>query len=282
MAMAAALPVNFLVRNTFIELEDEAEAVFSPNGGNRRRSMPPKLHRSGGPEDMPLRRAPEAAPTAERRPTPRSPTSQLGTASSTRSSLSGESPGHAFSPMSPGYPISAQAFVGLAGSPGAGLFEADTAFFAMEQPVEAARLALERFVQRVPTPAAPPMFVDAHSGCDASVGSQGHATRDCRPCAFVRSAAGCKFGTACNFCHVVGEHPEAVRVRPCKGKRERLKRQLQTIEKAVAQDPDLLASGSLTLPALVDRNSKTHARVMAHLAQVAANAYQGLSGDQSA
>lgn len=105
-----------------------------------------------------------------------------------------------------------------------------------------------------------------------NIGSDGHAAGTCRPCAFARSAAGCKFGAKCTFCHIVEEHTASLRVRPCKGKRERFKRQMATIERAVSMDPDLLADGHLSLPALVDRSSKTRARVMERLTQVAADA----------
>jgi len=111
-----------------------------------------------------------------------------------------------------------------------------------------------------------------------SVGSAGHAAGTCRPCAFARSSAGCKFGVSCSFCHVVAEHSESVRMRPCKGKRERFKRTMAAIEEKVAENPDLLSSGSLTLPAFVDRDPQAKARIMAHLSQVAAEAYRGRSG----
>jgi len=116
-----------------------------------------------------------------------------------------------------------------------------------------------------------------------SVGSQGHAQRKCKPCAFARSVPGCKFGAACCFCHVVADHPEQVRVRPCKGKRERVKRQLAALEQAISKDPELLAAGNLVLPALVERGEAARARVMAHLSQVAADAYRAqiCMGDKS-
>lgn len=108
-----------------------------------------------------------------------------------------------------------------------------------------------------------------------SLGSAGHAAGTCRPCAFARSSAGCKFGDSCNFCHLVSEHPESVRMRPCKGKRERFKRTMAAIEEQVSKNPDLLSGGGLSLPAFVDRNPQARARVMAQLAQVAAEAYRG-------
>jgi len=111
-----------------------------------------------------------------------------------------------------------------------------------------------------------------------SLGSAGHAEGTCRPCAFARSTSGCKFGAACNFCHLVSEHPESVRMRPCKGKRERYKRTMAAIESRIAQDPDLLTSGCLNLPSFVDRSPQARERVMAQLTQVAAEAYRNMSG----
>lgn len=107
-----------------------------------------------------------------------------------------------------------------------------------------------------------------------SVGSQGHATRTCRPCTFARSTVGCKFGADCQFCHEVADHPEAVRVRPCKGKRERFKRQMAAIEKAISEDPDLYYQGQLSLPALADRSDRSRSRIMAQLSETAAGAYR--------
>mmetsp|Transcript_97553 Transcript_97553/g.281506 ORF Transcript_97553/g.281506 Transcript_97553/m.281506 type:complete len:218 (-) Transcript_97553:218-871(-) len=114
-----------------------------------------------------------------------------------------------------------------------------------------------------------------------SLGSAGHATRTCRPCAFARSAAGCKRGAACTFCHVISEHSESVRARPCKGKRDRLKKAMAAIQERVAENPDLLSSGSLSLPAVVDRNPQARARTLAQLAQVAAEAYRGAAQGRS-
>mmetsp|Transcript_63431 Transcript_63431/g.182591 ORF Transcript_63431/g.182591 Transcript_63431/m.182591 type:complete len:374 (+) Transcript_63431:141-1262(+) len=106
----------------------------------------------------------------------------------------------------------------------------------------------------------------------ASAGSRGHDEGLCKPCAFVGSEAGCRFGVDCRFCHVRAEHVKAARMRPCKGKRQRIKRQIARIEEAVAADPELLVNGGLELPSLVIQNAKARARVMAALAKVPANA----------
>jgi len=105
-----------------------------------------------------------------------------------------------------------------------------------------------------------------------SIGSQGHSAGRCKPCAFVRAAAGCKYGELCSFCHVLEEHPEAMRSRPCKGKRMRVKRQMAAIERAVVEDPRRLSCGSLKLPALIDSDCEARAAAMARLMELAAEA----------
>lgn len=115
------------------------------------------------------------------------------------------------------------------------------------------------------------------SGSYPSVGSAGHGLGKCRPCAFARSSSGCKFGAECSFCHLVAEHTEQVRMRPCKGKRERFKRAMAAIEGKVAQNPELLDDGALVLPAFVERNPHARERIMAQLAQVAAEARGGVA-----
>mmetsp|Transcript_107319 Transcript_107319/g.300525 ORF Transcript_107319/g.300525 Transcript_107319/m.300525 type:complete len:265 (+) Transcript_107319:67-861(+) len=107
-----------------------------------------------------------------------------------------------------------------------------------------------------------------------SVGSAGHATGKCRPCIYVRRPAGCVQGASCSFCHVMDEHLEEAR-RPCKGKRERIKKVVALVEARVAADPDILTSGRFFLPTFVEVNPKLRAQVLAQLAQVAADAYRG-------
>lgn len=62
------------------------------------------------------------------------------------------------------------------------------------------------------------------SGRITSIGSVVHAQGICRPCVYARSARGCKFGIACEFCHFVSEHYLVPRARPCKQKRDRIKK----------------------------------------------------------
>lgn len=102
-----------------------------------------------------------------------------------------------------------------------------------------------------------------------SAGSSAHAEGACRPCAYVRSTVGCRFDSSCGFCHVA-EHE--ARARPCKGKRERLKRTMLVIEGRLVDDPGLLHRGGLRLPASIDRSPRARARMMDHLECLAAEA----------
>mmetsp|Transcript_33769 Transcript_33769/g.97033 ORF Transcript_33769/g.97033 Transcript_33769/m.97033 type:complete len:297 (+) Transcript_33769:113-1003(+) len=288
--MANGSPMNVTVRNTFmefIESDDAADRVCSPRLA-RRRSLPAKLRFRGEEES-------DAAEEAQfriitefaRNDAPPLPSVSYTMPSSCRSASRtlphASSPSSSFRETTPASGTTGSsghaAFAGIAASPGAGFFVADTGFFEAQPVISSAQFM--RFMERAqpqPGGAAPAVEAATAGSSDdvasLSIGSQGHATGDCRPCAFARSNAGCKFGASCRFCHIVAEHPESVRVRPCKGKRDRLKRQMDAIEKAVANDPDLLASGSLVLPPLVDRSGKARSRVMAQLSQIAADAFQ--------
>lgn len=64
------------------------------------------------------------------------------------------------------------------------------------------------------------------AGESPSAGSQGHVAGACRPCLYVRSKKGCKFGASCGFCHIATGHAEPAKSRPGKGKRERIRKAL--------------------------------------------------------
>lgn len=73
------------------------------------------------------------------------------------------------------------------------------------------------------------------------------------------------------------EQLDVARKLPCKGKRERIKKALALIEGKILQDPDIFASGRFFLPPYVESDPEARARAMAHLAQVAADAYARLA-----
>jgi len=105
-----------------------------------------------------------------------------------------------------------------------------------------------------------------------SVGSREHAAGTCRPCAFARSHAGCRFGVSCNFCHVAEGHLAKERSRPCKGKRDRMRKAVAAIESRVADDPALLETGNISVPAIIERDKRANDRVLARLVTIAAAA----------
>eukprot|EP00927_Polykrikos_kofoidii_P000477 TRINITY_DN10174_c0_g1_i1.p1 TRINITY_DN10174_c0_g1~~TRINITY_DN10174_c0_g1_i1.p1 ORF type:complete len:159 (+),score=11.13 TRINITY_DN10174_c0_g1_i1:81-557(+) len=60
-----------------------------------------------------------------------------------------------------------------------------------------------------------------------------HARGTCKPCWYVGGRKGCRHGTSCSFCHM--HHPDfkhvpTKRVRPCKAKRERLRRKREVLQ----------------------------------------------------
>jgi len=78
-------------------------------------------------------------------------------------------------------------------------------------------------------------------------------------------------------CPLAGGHAETVRPSPCKGKRDRIKKAMDMIERKVAENPDYWNSGAFFLPAFVDETPRSRAHVMAHLSQVAADACRRLA-----
>lgn len=59
-------------------------------------------------------------------------------------------------------------------------------------------------------------------GLLTSIGSIGHMNRKCIACAYFKSPLGCKNGIQCQECHIA--HIRKNKYRPCKGKRERMRR----------------------------------------------------------
>jgi len=105
-----------------------------------------------------------------------------------------------------------------------------------------------------------------------SEGSALHEQGRCRPCAFVNTPTGCKAEARCRFCHL--QHTSVKRrVRPCKGKRERLRR---LVERFRCEVDAYVASGrpvigimdyllSLELPMMVEDNESLKKTVFAQL-----------------
>jgi len=73
-----------------------------------------------------------------------------------------------------------------------------------------------------------------------SVGSEGHAQGQCRPCHYVFAKTGCQNGRQCNFCHL--PHPKRFRPRPCKSKRFKCKQLAAVLDQVLDDDPDSFQS----------------------------------------
>lgn len=126
--------------------------------------------------------------------------------------------------------------------------------------------------ERSPAPA----LTDVSGGL-VSIGSAGHSLGTCRPCAYVRSRGGCRLGVLCEFCHFVGEQHSEPRIRPGKGKRERIKKAMSSLEEQVARtsrDSNSASSSgaAVRIPRLVALNPCARNRVAARLQQLAADA----------
>lgn len=107
------------------------------------------------------------------------------------------------------------------------------------------------------TPAAPPDLFD--------LGSSEHERGVCKPCAFA-ALDSCAAGSFCRYCHLPHDGVR-IKMRPCKGKRDRFKRLMDRIAEEIAADPlghDVL---SIKLPPSVAENDLLRRRVEDWVAQ---------------
>lgn len=114
--------------------------------------------------------------------------------------------------------------------------------------------------------------LDSH-GKPTSIGSVFHGTGHCTECeAFSRGA--CAHGIHCPECHMSHDRGAKRRhkIRPCKSKRERYRKIVTNLSKAVEEDPDGFDLGSLTLPPLISTNSRVREKLTARLKQQAERA----------
>jgi len=117
-------------------------------------------------------------------------------------------------------------------------------------------------------------------GAECSVEALGEQTPQCSLSACGDLARGSSVAALTAKMQGGGSAEEAPlpRGRPCKGKRERLNRAVASIEKRIAENPDLFSSSELRLPAFFDQNPQARARIMAQFADVAAMAYRSIEG----
>mmetsp|Transcript_2981 Transcript_2981/g.7620 ORF Transcript_2981/g.7620 Transcript_2981/m.7620 type:complete len:264 (+) Transcript_2981:102-893(+) len=96
-----------------------------------------------------------------------------------------------------------------------------------------------------------------------SIGSISHDSGLCRPCAFVNSKVGCRNDAFCSFCHVP-HHAESKR-RPCKAKRDRVRRFVVRMENMIEDNPDAFAEDCPFLLPSIEHSSFLREKVMTRL-----------------
>mmetsp|Transcript_133558 Transcript_133558/g.386616 ORF Transcript_133558/g.386616 Transcript_133558/m.386616 type:complete len:169 (-) Transcript_133558:133-639(-) len=77
----------------------------------------------------------------------------------------------------------------------------------------------------------------------------------------------------CNKPEVSDGRRSVTRSRPCKAKRDRLKRSMAILAGQIAEDPDIFVTGKFRLPLDYERDEKSRNRALASLAIVAAEAF---------
>lgn len=97
-----------------------------------------------------------------------------------------------------------------------------------------------------------------------SVGSALHAQKKCSPCAFFHASVRCREGVMCAFCHF--NHSIKVRIRPCKGKRERYKKLKDHLFSRIENDPTGFDPSTLNLPPSIAEDEILKAKLMTSLA----------------
>mmetsp|Transcript_110877 Transcript_110877/g.286643 ORF Transcript_110877/g.286643 Transcript_110877/m.286643 type:complete len:276 (+) Transcript_110877:80-907(+) len=122
-----------------------------------------------------------------------------------------------------------------------------------------------------------------------SVGSAKHFEEGCKPCAFLKTEGGCKNGPSCRFCHFEHLSAKRERIRPCKGKRERLKRTVDRLLRDIDTSAEALRrSGvrldvntavnafmdSVDLPPMVQDNNRLKNMIFNRLQGYATQAFQ--------
>jgi len=130
-----------------------------------------------------------------------------------------------------------------------------------------------------------------HSGHQElpSIGSAMHLEQACKPCAFLNTQVGCKYRSACRFCHF--EHTsKRQRVRPCRGKRERIKKLIGRLmhdmdasavsfqRSGKSLDAHIAAAAfldSVTLPAMIQDNAGLKEMVFSKMKEYASQAFEG-------
>jgi len=69
-------------------------------------------------------------------------------------------------------------------------------------------------------------------------GAEKHAAGQCKPCRYLTTKAGCMNGNECRWCHM--DHPQRVRLRPCKSARMKCKRMAAKLDQVKQNEPENL------------------------------------------
>lgn len=95
-----------------------------------------------------------------------------------------------------------------------------------------------------------------------SMGSRFHFQVACRPCAFTWHGASCPVGAACRFCHF--PHPEVgeINMRPCKGKRDRLRKRMERLFADIEADPEAFNMAAVEVPSSIAANPVTKSKFL--------------------
>jgi len=96
-----------------------------------------------------------------------------------------------------------------------------------------------------------------------SEGSALHAAGLCRPCAFVNSKAGCRNDMNCAFCHA--PHQTESKRRPCKAKRDRVRRFIERMENMIEENPTSFNEDDPKLLPSIEHSAVLREKVMTRL-----------------
>mmetsp|Transcript_30038 Transcript_30038/g.69997 ORF Transcript_30038/g.69997 Transcript_30038/m.69997 type:complete len:299 (-) Transcript_30038:224-1120(-) len=106
-----------------------------------------------------------------------------------------------------------------------------------------------------------------------SIGSFEHEAGLCRPCMYVMSKAGCRKGAFCSYCHLAHD----LERRPCKAKRERVRKFIERMEVLIQEDPANFSEECLQHLPCLENSPALRQQVMVRLEKCAAKARKALA-----
>lgn len=107
---------------------------------------------------------------------------------------------------------------------------------------------------------------DASAHNAPSVGSLQHNEGTCRPCVFAWTSSGCHHGVDCRFCHF--KHSRNRDNRPCRVRRKRFQRRLESVMQWMAEEvdwlfnnPDWLSLVCAKLPQFLQHDANVRSKI---------------------